>query len=98
VRTLHWSNYLARLAHSFKVGTTPAVLGFGALAAVVLGTYDYTGGALTGFKKDPEVDEFERKEYLRKNRRRPIEQTVAELGEGRGMIIFYQLCNTPADH
>jgi len=51
----------------------------------VLGAYDYTGGALTGYKKDPEMDEFERKEHLRKNRRRPIEQTISELGEGRGI-------------
>jgi hypothetical protein len=70
----------------FAGGTTPKVLGFGALAAVILGAYDYTGGALTGYKKDPEMDEFERKEYLRKNRRRPIEQTIEELGEGRGMF------------
>jgi len=55
------------------------------LTAVVLGAYDYTGGALTGYKKDPEMDEFERKEHLRKNRRRPIEQTISELGEGRGI-------------
>ena len=54
------------------------------MTAVVLGAYDYTGGALTGYKKDKEVDEFDRKEYLRKNRRRPIEQTISEIGEGRG--------------
>ena len=68
-----------------SVGSTPKVLGFGALTAVVLGAYDYTGGALTGYKKDPEMDEFERKEHLRKNRRRPIEQTISDLGEGRGI-------------
>lgn len=68
------------------VGTTPAVFGFGTLCAVVLGAYDYTGGALTGYKKDPEMDEFERKEQLRKNRRRPIEETISELGEGRGTL------------
>ena len=56
------------------------------MTAVILGAYDYTGGVLTGYKKDNEVDEFERKEYLRKNRRRPIEQTISELGEGRGTI------------
>jgi hypothetical protein len=60
------------------------------LTAVVLGAFDYTGGALTGYKKDPEIDEFERKEQLRKNRRRPIEETIAELGEGRG--LFYLRC------
>lgn len=52
-----------------------------------MGAYDYGGGALTGYKKDKEVDEFERKEYLRKNRRRPIEQTISEIGEGRGKFI-----------
>jgi hypothetical protein len=51
-----------------------------------MSAYDYTGGSLTGYKKDPEVDEFERKQYLRKNRRRPIEQTISEIGEGRGML------------
>jgi hypothetical protein len=72
------------ITNDLVVGTTPAVLGFGALTAVVLGAYDYTGGALTGFKKNNEIDEFERKQELRKNRRRPIEQTISELGEGRG--------------
>lgn len=61
-----------------------------------MGAYDYTGGALSGYKKDKEMDEFERKEYLRKNRRIPIEQTISELGEGRGMDPTY--CpNTPAN-
>lgn len=78
---------------SLTVGSTPAVLGFGALTATVLGAYDYTGGRLNGFKKDAEMDEFERKEYLRKNRRRPIEQTISEIGEGRGMHNLF-LCLT----
>lgn len=50
-----------------------------------MGVYDYGGAALTGYKKDPEIDEFERKQFLRKNRRIPIEQTIAEVGEGRGV-------------
>jgi hypothetical protein len=58
------------------------VLGWGAATAVVLTVYDFTGGSLKGFKRDTEIDEFERKQYLRKNRRRPIEETIAELGEG----------------
>jgi hypothetical protein len=61
------------------------VLGFGALTAVVMGAYDYTGGRLTGYQRDAKIDEFDRKEYLRKNRRRPIEETIAEVGEGRGI-------------
>lgn len=61
------------------------MLGFGALSAVVLGAFDYTGGRLTGYQRDPKVDEFDRKESLRKNIRRPIQETIAELGEGRGI-------------
>ena len=37
-----------------------------------------------GTPRDPDVDEVSRKEHLRKNRRRPVEGTVHELGEGRG--------------
>ncbi len=71
-------------------GTTAGVLGMGALCATVLGTADYTGG-FRGFKKDHEIDDFERKQYLRKNRRRPIEETIAEVGEGRGKSSFVGL-------
>ncbi|KAF3018796.1 hypothetical protein E8E14_002003 [Neopestalotiopsis sp. 37M] len=64
----------------------PQILGQGALAAVVLTAFDYTGGRLTGYKKDSQfVDEYERKEFLRNNRRRPLTETVADLGEGRGI-------------
>jgi hypothetical protein len=31
------------------------------------------------------VDEVERKEFIRKNRRRPITETIHELAEGRGI-------------
>lgn len=40
---------------------------------------------MTGYRKNAEVDEFERKQYLRQNRRRPVEETVEQLGEGRGI-------------
>lgn len=39
---------------------------------------------MTGYERDPTVDEVSRKEYLRKNRRRPVDEIVNELGEGRG--------------
>jgi len=68
----------------FADRSVPRVLGFGAGLAVLLGAFDYTGNSLRGYDRDPEVDEVARKEYLRKNRRRPIEETIAELGEGRG--------------
>jgi hypothetical protein len=66
-------------------GSMSRVLGFGALTAVILGAFDYTGGTFSGYNKDPEIDEFERKQHLRKNKRRPIEETIAEIGEGRGL-------------
>ncbi|KAL8674919.1 MAG: hypothetical protein Q9168_000723 [Polycauliona sp. 1 TL-2023] len=50
-----------------------------------VGTFDYTGGRMTGFARDAEVDEYERKEQMRRNKRRPIEETLQELGEGRGI-------------
>lgn len=61
-----------------------AVLGYGAGLSVILSAFTFTGGRLQGYHRDPDVDEVSRKEYLRKNRRRPIEQTINELGEGRG--------------
>lgn len=62
-------------------------MGYGTALAVILGAFTYTGGKLTGYRRDPTVDEVSRKEYLRKNRRRSIEQTVNELGEGRGKCL-----------
>lgn len=64
----------------------PRILGYGALFSVVLVVFDYTGGSLKGSRRSQELDEFDRKEYLRKNRRRPLEETLAEVGEGRCML------------
>jgi len=61
----------------------PPTLGMGAVTAAVMAAADFTGG-LSGHGKPAEMDEFERKEQLRLNRRRPIEETIAEIGEGRG--------------
>lgn len=60
-------------------------MGYGSLAAVLLGAFDFTGGRLSGWNRNPEQDEFERKQYMRHNRRRPVEETIADVGEGRGM-------------
>ena len=66
------------------VRSAPAVMGYGAALSVVLAAFTYTGGKLTGYERDPTVDEVSRKEFLRKNRRRPVDEIVNELGEGRG--------------
>jgi len=63
--------------------------------AAVLAAFNYTGGKLTGYAKDPEVDEVSRKEYIRNNRRRPLEETVAQLGEGRGMPQYLLRMTNP---
>lgn len=68
-----------------RSGTLQSVIGYGALAAGVMGVFDATGGRLTGYKTPSDMDEFEKKQYLRANRRRPIQQTIDELGEGRGI-------------
>jgi hypothetical protein len=60
----------------------------GAFTAIVLGVFDFTGGRLTGWAKETDEDRFERKEYLRKNRRRSGEETIAQLGDGRGGSKF----------
>jgi hypothetical protein len=49
--------------------------------------FEYTGGSLFGYQKDTSVDEFDRRQSLRKAFQTPGEQTVAELGEGRGMSL-----------
>lgn len=76
--------------------TIPAVVGYGSMVAVVMAVFNATGGSLSGFKKDPTIDEYERKEALRANKRRPISETLSELGEGRGMtscrLLLWRYC------
>lgn len=64
--------------------TFPSIFGYGSALAVTLAAFEYTGGSLWGKGKDPNVDKYEQLERLRKNYRTPAEQTIAELGEGRG--------------
>ena len=64
-------------------GKMPRIVGMGAFTATVLAAFDFTGGKLTGWANETEEDRFERKEYQRKNRRRPAEETISQLGDGR---------------
>ncbi|KAK4154311.1 hypothetical protein C8A00DRAFT_32911 [Chaetomidium leptoderma] len=77
--------FVAGAVLGLKTGRIPRIIGYGAATAVVLAAYEFTGGTLKGFLNRPEVDEYERKEMLRMRRRRPIEETIAEIGEGRGI-------------
>lgn len=64
-------------------GSIARVIGYGSLVSVVLGGLDFSGGTFRGWRNDPHEDEFERKERMRLNRRRPLSETIEELGEGR---------------
>lgn len=64
----------------------PAVLGCGVALATIIGVFEYTGGQLMPTGKDPQVDDFDRKEALKKRYRRPVQETINEIGEGRGIL------------
>lgn len=59
------------------------MFGAGASVGVAMAAFTYTNG-LVGWKKDEDVDEVERRETQKKLRRRPLEETIEQLGEGRG--------------
>ncbi|KAK4131051.1 hypothetical protein BT67DRAFT_445035 [Trichocladium antarcticum] len=68
-----------------RTGRIPPVIGYGLTTGVVLAAYEFLGGSLAGNWAGQEVDEYERKEMLRTTRRRPIEETLSHIGEGRGI-------------
>jgi hypothetical protein len=68
-----------------RARTFPALLGYGAALATTMGAFEYTGGTLYGRRPERSEDEFERRTQLRTQWRTPGEQTLAELGEGRGI-------------
>ncbi|KAI0895233.1 hypothetical protein F4806DRAFT_497377 [Annulohypoxylon nitens] len=80
------SSFLAGSTIGLRTGRIPQILGFGAAFAGIMSTFEYTGGSLRGRARteNPEMDEYEYKEAQRKTRRRPIEETLANIGEGRG--------------
>lgn len=69
----------------------PAVLGYSAALAVIMGGFDYTGGSLQGMYKDITLDEVSRKEMIRTTRRKPIESIIEEVGETERRINPFQL-------
>ncbi|EDU45777.1 NADH-ubiquinone oxidoreductase a subunit [Pyrenophora tritici-repentis] len=66
----------------------PYMLGAGALFATGMATFNYVGGIRgVGDIRDQVDDdgEVERREELKKVRRRPLSETLEQLGEGRGI-------------
>ncbi|KAF3067373.1 NADH-ubiquinone oxidoreductase 21.3 kDa subunit [Daldinia childiae] len=81
------ASFLGGATIGLKTGRMPQILGFGAAFSIIMSAFEYTGGSLRGGSRAEvsSMDEYDRKEYLRKNRRRPIEETISEIGEGRGI-------------
>lgn len=61
----------------------------GAFVGTAQGLFHVMGNKLDSFYK--EEDEFERKEVVRRTTRLPLEQTIAEIGEGRGKSLLLKL-------
>lgn len=63
-----------------------SALGSALLFGTVLGAVQYTGGTLLGGRaNEPDMDKSAYKEEMRKRFRRPINEIVNEIGEGRGI-------------
>jgi hypothetical protein len=62
------------------------MLGSGTALSVLMSTFNYTKGFRPP-QHDSEEDEYERRARIKRNRRRPIEETISELGEGRGECL-----------
>ena len=62
----------------------PSVLGSAAVLGVALAGAQYTGGAFSQRALDPDEDRFAKKEEIRKRFRRPVNELINEIGEGRG--------------
>ena len=58
----------------------------------MLAAYNITGGKLSGPAQDPNEDGYATKMALRTNYRRPIQETIDELGEGRGDLHDVSFC------
>jgi len=67
------------------------MLGAGAAFSTVLTAYRYTNGLRGIASAETDEEEVERRENLKKNRRRPLSETIQELGEGRGEHCITQV-------
>ncbi|PVI06944.1 hypothetical protein DM02DRAFT_513559 [Periconia macrospinosa] len=79
------AGFAAGVALGIPRRSMPFVLGAGVCGSTVMAAYRYTNG-LKGYDvEETDEDEVERKENLRKQRRRPLQETLDQLGEGRGI-------------
>lgn len=78
-------------------GSIPMVLGAGAGFGVAMAAFRFTEGLRGYNQKEDDEDEVARKEEMRKMRRRPIQETLEQLGEGRGTFFCIQHIMLAAD-
>jgi len=83
---VRWSDLLPEAFSNRLVGRTfQAVLGNGLALGIVVGVAAYSGTAMFGTPGlHPEEGRWPTKEELRKRFSRPANETINELGEGRG--------------
>lgn len=75
--------------------TFPSVLGNGLALGIVLGVASFSGAAMFGTPDmHPQEGRWPTKEDLRKRFSRPINETINELGEGRGVSTSISLVFT----
>ncbi|CBX98059.1 hypothetical protein IAQ61_010163 [Plenodomus lingam] len=63
----------------------PFMLGGGATLATIMAAFEYTRGLHGAGSQADDDGEVERREQLKKLRRRPLSETIEQLGEGRGI-------------
>ncbi|WYZ34188.1 hypothetical protein EsH8_I_000464 [Colletotrichum jinshuiense] len=85
-----WNTATAGFVAGSILGLTtkrmPVVLGLGAAFGAWQGVFQVTGGRLRGWDDEKSDEaEFDAKIRQREAKRRPIEETIAEIGEGRGI-------------
>ncbi|PLN84081.1 NADH-ubiquinone oxidoreductase [Aspergillus taichungensis] len=85
----HWNvaigGFFSGAILGLKARSFPALLGYGAALAASMGAFEFTGGSLWGYNRATTEDEFDRRQQLRTAYRTSGEETVAQLGEGRGV-------------
>ncbi|PKY07377.1 NADH-ubiquinone oxidoreductase [Aspergillus campestris IBT 28561] len=85
----HWNvaigGFFSGAILGLKARSFPALLGYGAALAASMGAFEFTGGSLWGYNRGNTEDEFDRRQQLRTAYRTSGEETVAQLGEGRGV-------------
>ena len=64
----------------------PFMLGAGAAFGTGMAAFRYTAGLTGGASGEVDEEEIERREAMKKLRRRPLSETLEQLGEGRGKL------------